>query len=191
MNLSNPLKIGKKVFNIKAEKLYREACELFYLKNYEQSLILLEEVIQLDKMHTKALLLKGDIKLLMEGNEYEALDAYEKAIFSNPFSTQALGSKAYVLDILGRFEEAYENCELAFKYANQNDNDQLSSLYDQKISLLCSLKRFEEANKILAEAIEVLSEESGNYLKSCYAQKINTKKKNSQTENQPNLKLIF
>ena len=191
MNSSNPITAGKKIFNIRAEKLYREACEFFYLKNYEQSLILLEEAIKLDKNHTKALLLMGDIKLLTEGNENEALDAYEKAILSNPYSTQALGSKAYVLDILGRFEEAFENCELAFKYANKNDNDQLSSLYDQKISLLCSLKKFDEAGKVLAEAIEVLSEENGNYLKSCYAQKINIKKRTNQTENQPDLKLIF
>ena len=191
MNSSNPIKAGKKIFNIKAEKLYREACEFFYLKNYEQSLILLEEAIKLDKNHTKALLLVGDIKLLNEGNEAEALEAYEKAIISNPYSTQALGSKAYVLDILGRFEEAFENCELAFKYANKNDNDQLSSLYDQKISLLCSLKNFNEASKVLSEAIGVLSEENGNYLKSCYAQKINIKKRANQTENQPDLKLIF
>ena len=191
MNSSNPIKAGKKIFNIKAEKLYREACEFFYLKNYEQSLILLEEAIKLDKNHTKALLLVGDIKLLNDGNEAEALEAYEKAIISNPYSTQALGSKAYVLDILGRFEEAFENCELAFKYANKNDNDQLSSLYDQKISLLCSLKNFNEASKVLSEAIGVLSEENGNYLKSCYAQKINIKKRANQTENQPDLKLIF
>ncbi len=191
MNSSNPIKAGKKIFNIRAEKLYREACELFYLKNYEQSLTLLEEAIKLDKNHTKALLLVGDIKLLMEGNENDALNAYEKAILSNPYSTQALGSKAYVLDILGRFEEAFENCELAFKYANRNDNDQLSSLYDQKISLLCSLKKFDEAGKVLTEALGVLSEENGNYLKSCYAQKINIKKRANQSENQPDLKLIF
>ena len=52
-------------------------------------------------------------------------------------------------------------------------------------------KKFDEAGKVLAEAIEILSEENGNYLKSCYAQKINIKKRANQTENQPDLKLIF
>ena len=191
MSSTNPIKNGKKVFNIRAEKLYREACEFFYLKNYEQSLILLEEAILIDKMHTKALLLIGDIKLLNQGNEQEALSAYDRAILSNPYSTQALGSKAYVLDILGRYEEAFENCELAFHYSDRKDNDQLSSLYDQKISLLCSLKRYEEAEKVLSEAINCLSEENGNYLKSCYSQKITAKKKAKHSENQPNLKLLF
>lgn len=191
MYSENPIREGKKIFNIRAEKLYRDACEQFYLKNYEQSLILLEDAIAIDKSHTKGLLLKGDIKLLNQGNELEALEAYEKAIISNPCSTQALGSKAYVLDILGRYEEAFENCLLAFKYADKNDNDQLSSLYDQKISLLCSLKNFDEAEKTLTEALNVLSEENGNYLKSCYLQKINNKKRSKQKENQPNLKLIF
>ena len=134
MYSENPIREGKKIFNIRAEKLYRDACEQFYLKNYEQSLILLEDAIAIDKSHTKGLLLKGDIKLLNQGNELEALEAYEKAIISNPCSTQALGSKAYVLDILGRYEEAFENCLLAFKYADKNDNDQLSSLYLPKMS---------------------------------------------------------
>ncbi len=191
MTIENPIRQGKKVFNIRAEKLYREACELFFLKNYSQSLTLLEEVTAIDKGHTKALLLQGDIKLLNQGEENEALSAYDRAVLSNPCSTQALGSKAYVLDILGRYEEAYENCLLAFEYADRTDFDQLSSLYDQKISLLCSLKKYDEAGKTLDEAILTLSEEHGNYLKSCYAQKISIKKKTKKSENQPNLKLVF
>jgi len=191
MNLSNPINSRKKLFNIKAEKAYREACDLFYLKNYKASLSLLEETTMLDKTHSKAFILMGDIKLLNEGNEQEALDAYEKALLANPCSTQALGSKAYVLDILGRYDEAYENCQKAFEYVNKEDNDQLSSLYDQKISLLCSMKNYNEAGKALNEALNVLSEDNGNYLKSCYAQKINSKKKKAKSENQPTLKLVF
>lgn len=191
MSTSNPISYGKKVLNIRAEKIYREACELFYLKKYNEALLLLENVIKIDKNHTKAYLLIGDIKLLTEGNEQDALSAYDCAIISNPMSTQALGSKAYVLDILGRYEEAFENCEKAFLYANKEDNDQLSSLYDQKISLLCSLKKYDLASKTLSEAIENLNEDNANYLKSCYLQKINLKKKRQSKINQPNLKLIF
>ena len=165
MYSTNPLRGGKKFFNFKAEKLYREACENFYLKKYEKALELLNETTILDKTHTKALLLTGDIMLLQEGKEKEALSAYDKAILSNPTSTQAYGSKAYVLDILGRYEEAFENCEKAFEYSNSNDNDQLSSLYDQKISILCSLKKYDEAGKVLNEAMNVLNEDNANYWK--------------------------
>ena len=191
MYVSDPFRSGKKLFNFQAEKLYREAGENFYLKKYDRALELLSETTMLDKSHTKALLLTGDIMLLQEGKEKEALNAYDKAILSNPASTQAYGSKAYVLDILGRYDEAFENCEKAFEYSNPDDNDQLSSLYDQKISLLCSLKKYDEAGNTLNEAMNVLSEDNANYLKSCYLQKINLKKKTQKKENQPNLKLIF
>ena len=191
MYSSNPFHGGKSLFNLKAEKLYREACEKFYLKRYDEALTLLNETVTIDKTHAKALLLIGDIKLLQDGREIEALDAYDKAIISNPTSTQAYGSKAYVLDILGRYEEAFENCEKAFEYSNKKDNDQLSSLYDQKISLLCSMKKYDEAGKVLAEAMDVLNEDNANYLKSCYLQKITIKKKNKNNEKQSHLKLLF
>lgn len=191
MYSTNPFRSGKTLFNLRAEKLYREACENFYFKNYEKALELLSETTAIDKMHTKALLLTGDIMLLQEGKEKEALEAYNKAILSNPCSTQAYGSKAYVLDILGRYEEAFENCEKAFEYSNKKDNDQLSSLYDQKISLLCSMNKYDEAGKVLAEAMDVLNEDNANYLKSCYLQKINIKKRAKKTENQSHLKLLF
>ena len=42
MYSTNPIREGKKVFNIRAEKLYRDACEYFYSKKYEQALSLLE-----------------------------------------------------------------------------------------------------------------------------------------------------
>ena len=191
MYSTNPFRGGKTLFNLRAEKLYREACESFYLKNYDRALELLNETTSIDKFHSKALLLIGDIKLLSEGKEMEALDAYDRAILSNPTSTQAYGSKAYVLDIIGRYDEAFENCEKAFEYSNKNDNDQLSSLYDQKISILCSMKKYDEAGTVLAEAMNVLNEDNANYLKSCYLQKINIKKKAKKTENQPHLKLVF
>ena len=191
MYSTNPFRGGKKFFNFQAEKLYREACDNFYLKKYDQALDLLFQTTAIDKLHTKALLMIGDIKLLQEGKECEALEAYDKAILSNPASAQAYGSKAYVLDILGRYEEAYENCEKAFEYSDKNDSDRMSSLYDQKISLLCSMKRYDEASKVLSEAVNVLNEEHANYLKSCYLQKINIKKKEKKSEKQHHLKLVF
>ena len=191
MKMTESIRHTKILFNIKAEKLYREACDLFYSQKYDKALSLLEETTTIDKAHTKAFLLTGDIKLLNSGSEMEALNAYDKALLSNPCSTQALGSKAYVLDILGRYEEAFENCEKAFLYANKADNDQLTSLYDQKISLLCSLKKYDDAAKTLNEAVNNLSEDNGNYLTSCYKQKIIAQKKENKSEQQSTLKLLF
>ncbi|MCQ2957774.1 MAG: hypothetical protein MJ180_02605 [Candidatus Gastranaerophilales bacterium] len=189
--MSDPNRQKKTLFNIRAEKLYREACDLFYSKKYDKALSLLEETTSIDKNHTKAFLLEGDIKLLNQGKEYEALNAYDKAILSNPCSTQALGSKAYVLDILGKYEEAFENCEKAFLYANRTDNDQMTSLYDQKISLLCSLKKYDDASHTLNEAVKNLSGDNGNYLTSCYRQKITSGKNAKKREQETPLKLIF
>lgn len=191
MSTTNPIFCGKKVFNMRAEKIFREASDCFYMKKYDMALDLLEQVVSLDKNHTKAFLLIGDINLLNEGCETEALLAYEKAILSNPTSAQALGSKAYVLDILGRYDDALENCEKAFLCVNDKDNDQLSSLFDQKISLLCSLHKYDDASKVLNEAIRKLNEENANYIRSCYSQKINLQKKSYEKSKQPNLKLIF
>ena len=184
------IKHNKRVFNLKAEKAFREANDMFYSRNYDRALELLQETVSLDPYHEKAFILKGDIMLMDEGKETQALDAYEMALRSNPKNSQALGSKAYVLDILGQFKSALECCEKAFDYVNNKDSDQLCSLYEQKLSLLCSLNEYDKAQNTLTEAIDRLPEENSDYLKSCFLSKIRTNKAKSKG-NQPNLKLIF
>ncbi|MDD3594060.1 MAG: tetratricopeptide repeat protein [Candidatus Gastranaerophilales bacterium] len=190
-NTTNSIKRVKKVFNINAEKSFREACDLFYLKNYNQSLTLLNKVVELDKTHTKAHLLIGDIRLLHGKDEREALNAYENAIKSNPYSPQAYGSKAYVLDILGKTQEALDSCNLAFENSSKLDDDQLCSLFDQKISLLCTLNRYEEAQTTLETAAKTLPSDNVDYLKSCYMHKINSNRKSKKQSSQTNLRLLF
>ena len=181
---------NKRVFNLKAEKAFREANDMFYSRNYDRALELLQETVSLDPNHSKAFMLKGDIMLMNEGNEKQALDAYEMALHSNPKNPQALGSKAYVLDILGQFNAALECCNEAFSCVNNEDKDQLCSLYEQKLSLLCSLENYDRAQEVLKEAVENLPEENSDYLKSCFLAKIRVNKVKNKN-NQPNLKLIF
>ena len=184
------IKHDKRVFNLKAEKAFREANDLFYSRNYDRALELLQETVSLDPYHEKAFMLKGDIMLMNEGNEKQALDAYDMALRSNPKNSQALGSKAYVLDILGQYKNALKYCDEAFSCVNNKDMDQLCSLYEQKLSLLCSLEEYDTAQSVLTEAIEKLPEENSDYLKSCFLSKIRTNKAKNK-DNQPNLKLIF
>lgn len=184
------IKHNKRVFNLKAEKAFREANDSFYSRNYDRALELLQETVSLDPYHEKAFMLKGDIMLMKEGNEKQAIDAYDMALRSNPKNSQALGSKAYVLDILGQFKSALECCDKAFSCVDTKDKDQLCSLYEQKLSLLCSLKEYDKAQAVLTESIENLPEENSDYLKSCFLSKIRINKAKNK-ENQPNLKLIF
>ncbi len=184
------IKHNKRIFNLKAEKAFREANDMFYSRNYDRALELLQETVALDPYHEKAFMLKGDIMLMNEGNEKQALDAYDMALRSNPKNSQALGSKAYVLDILGQFKSALECCDEAFSCIDTNDCDSLCSLYEQKLSLLCSLGEYDTAQNILTEAIDKLPEENSDYLKSCFLSKIRTNKAKNKG-NQPNLKLIF
>lgn len=158
----------KKIFNLKAEKLIREASDNFvYFKDYKKALKQINEVINIDTNHTKAHLLKGDILLVLDKDE-EALNAYEQAILTSPKCAQAYGSKASVLDMLGRIKEALAYSSLAFEYIVKSDRELLTSLYDQKISLLCRLKRFEDAKALLSKATNELCKDDSMYLISCY-----------------------
>jgi len=172
-NIDNPIsRNNQKVFNLKAEKLVREASDNFiYLKDYNKALSQIKEALDLDPKHTKAHLLKGDL-LLCTDKYQEALLSYDDAVSSNLTCAQAYGSKAGVLDMMNRQQEALGCCEKAFEHVNYNDKQLLLALYDQKISLLTALKHYEKAQQVLSEAFNNLPEEDGNYLISCYGNSI-------------------
>ena len=168
MNIISMNHYEKKVFNLRAEKLIREAGDSFiYFKDYELALKQVNAVLKIDSGHTKALLLKGDILLCLD-NDLEALNYYDKAIESDKECAQAYGSKAGVLDMLGRQKEALECCNKAFEYATAKDKCLMTALYDQKLSILHSLRRFEEAKSVLKNAVKNLPSEDSEYLLSCY-----------------------
>ena len=165
-------KRNKKVFNLKAEKLVREASDTFiYFKDYELALKQVNAVLKIEPNHTKALLLKGDILLCLDKDK-KALECYAMAIESDCHCAQAYGSMAGVLDMMDKPEEALEYCNKAFENATAKDKQLLTSLFDQKLSILHSLGRYKEAQEILQLAINSLPEEDSSYLVSCYQDSI-------------------
>lgn len=161
-------KAAKKVYNLLVEKLVREASDNFiYFKEYETALKQLNEALNIESTHEKALILKGDILLCLDKDD-EALECFERAILVNPYSSEAYGSKAGLLDILGRTKEALLYCEKAFEYMTLKNRHLLPSLYDQKISILLKIKKYEEARLALKKCVRSLSEEDGSYIALCY-----------------------
>lgn len=161
-------KTNKKIYNLKVEKLVRQANDTFvYFRDYETALDQINEALKIEPDHTKALILKGDLLFCID-KDSEALEYFDKALDANPFSAEAYGSKAGTLDILGRKQEALFCCEKAFENVTQRDRHLLPSLYDQKIALLIRMKKYEEAKDTLNNCVRNLPDEDGSYLMSCY-----------------------
>jgi tetratricopeptide (TPR) repeat protein len=164
---SNEVFTGK-IYSFRAEKLIREASESFiYFRDYEMALQKVEEAIRLDFDNVKALILKGNIFSSIEENSI-ALQCYDRALSIDPFSAEAYTSKANILDTEGSLEEALKCCCNAFNYSSKKDHLLLTSLYDQKISILIKMKKYEEAKFTLKESYKTLKEEDSSYIASCY-----------------------
>ena len=164
----------KKIFNIEAEKLVREASDNFiYFRDYETTLEQLNRVLEIEPEHVKALILKGNIFFCIDRDD-EALECFEKALGIDPFSAEAHGSKANTLDVLGKVKEAFACCEKAFKNLTVKDKDLLPSLYDQKIALLIKLKKYEDAKLTLKQCYRYLKTEDSFKIASCYRDVIDT-----------------
>ena len=179
MNLlsnNNDIKLRpvKKIFNIEAEKLVREASDNFiYFRDYEKTIEQLTRVLEIEPNHVKALILKGNIFFCID-KDNEALECFEKALSLDPFSAEAHGSKANTLDVLGKVKEAFACCEKAFKNITVKDKDLLPSLYDQKIALLIKLKKYEDAKQTLKQCYRYLKTEDSFKIASCYRDIIDT-----------------
>lgn len=197
INNHNDIKesIPKKIFNLRAEKLIREASDTFiYYRDYELALTLVNEVLNIEPTHIKALVLKGDILFCID-KDNEALEYFDMAINADPFCAEAYGSKAGTLDVLGRQAEALVTCDRAFENLTLKDRHLLPSLFDQKIAILIRLKRFEEAKETLKKCAKKLSEEDGGKLISCYQNIIEAsckeKKRKQELAAKISMKLVY
>ncbi len=177
---TNKQKFDKKIFNIKAEKLVREANDnLVFLKDYEMAMKQVEEVLEIDPENTRGLILKGNLFFCLDELQL-ALESYEAALQVNPDSAEALSLKANILDIYGETREAFESCEKAFKNLKKRDKELLTALYDQKIAILIKLKKYEEARQTLRESYNKLGKEDSSYIASCYREVIDNLHKEKQ-----------
>jgi tetratricopeptide (TPR) repeat protein len=186
INNSNNIKNNttKKIFNLRAEKLVREASDNFiYFKDYDTALNQVNEVLNLEKENVRALLLKGHILFCLD-RDNEALEYFTLAAKIDPTSAEANGAKAGALDILGEQEEALASCKTAIDNITLKDRYLLPSLYDQKISILLRLKRYEEARTALNKCLKTLAEDDIHHLVSSYQHLINIscKEKNRKRE---------
>ena len=185
----------KKVYNLRVEKLVREASDTFiYYRDCETALEQVNEALSIEPDHIKALILKGDILFCIDKDK-EALEYFDKAINADPYSAEAYGSKAGTLDVLGHQKEALQCCEKAFENISCKDRDLLPSLYDQKIAILVRMKKFEEAKDALKMCMKNLPEEDGSYLVSCYQGVIESscreKQRKLEKANKMALKLVY
>ena len=184
----------KKIFNLKVEKLIREASDNFvYYRDCETALEQINEALSIEPDHIKALILKGDILFCIDKDK-EALEYFDKAINTNPYSAEAYGSKAGTLDVLGYQKEALQYCDKAFENITLKDRHLLPALYDQKIAILIRMKKYEEARLALKKCIKNLPEEDGGYLISCYQSLIELackeKRRKIEKVNMISLKLV-
>lgn len=184
----------KTLYNLRVEKLVREASDNFiYYRDCETALKQVNESLDLEPDHIKALILKGDILFCIDKDK-EALEYFDKAINANPYSAEAYGSKAGTLDVLGHQKEALHCCEKAFENITLKERHLLPSLYDQKIAILVRMKKFEEAREALKKCVKSLPEEDGTYLASCYQELIEKsckeKKRKLEKANMMSLKIV-
>jgi len=166
--------IDKKIYNLKAEKLVREANDNFiFFKDYELAMEQADEVIEIDPGNIRALILKGNIYFCLDEME-RAYECYDRALQNNPSSAEAHSLKANILDINGQTKEALDSCEKAFKNLKKRDKELLTSLYDQKIAILIKLKKYSDAKQTLIESYKKLGKDDSAYIASCYRDVIDT-----------------
>ncbi|HEY9687620.1 MAG TPA: tetratricopeptide repeat protein [Coleofasciculaceae cyanobacterium] len=157
-----------KVLNFSAERYLKTAGDLFiYEGDYESALLMVEKTLEIQPVDTRALVLRGDI-LYCLNRDQDALDTFNHVLTLNPESVEALISKAGVLDVLCKYREALECCNLAFQNIRPYQSYLLPSLYDQYIVLLLRFKKYRQAQRVLKNAENRLPKEEYQYLLGSY-----------------------
>lgn len=86
----------------------------------------------------------------------EALNNFNVAIQINPRYSQALARKSEILNKMGRYQEALDNCDRALKGDKQwSDTKGLAYLWYQRSAALLGLQKYEEALASSENAIAV------------------------------------
>ena len=118
-------------------------------KKYEESLLDLDKILELDPQNARAYNRKGNALSDLERYE-EALVAYDQAIQLDPTFIYAYNSKGMTLDNLERYEEAL----VAHEQAIQLDPTDANA-YRNKSKTLYYLDRYEEALVVSEQALRL------------------------------------
>lgn len=146
------MSIRNKVINLKSEILFREAEDAFlYFNQPKKAIRLLNESLNLTSLHTKSLVLKGDIRF-MQGKIEEALELYLLANQVNNNDSKTLASIANCLELKEDYSNALSYCDKAFLFINEDNCQLYLSLYELKLSILLKLKKYNQAKQFISTA---------------------------------------
>ena len=131
------------------DALNNKGIALAALGDYEEALVIYENILKNDSQNLYALVNKGNA-LLHLGRYEEALEAYDNATNNDPNSSSAWYNKGNAFAILGRYEEALE----AYDNATNNDPNS-SSAWNNKGNTLSILGRYDEALEAYDNATDI------------------------------------
>lgn len=132
-----------------ADKILNQAIIEFNLGNFKKALILFEQVLQLEPLHSYALIKKGNI--LGKFGKYDyAIESYDKVLEMEPQNTLALVNKGLALHYL----EKYDSAISCYNTILQTKPNNTIALYN-KASSLIRQDRIKEGLEVLKETINL------------------------------------
>ncbi len=132
-----------------AKKILNQATIEFNLGNFKKALALFEQVLQLEPLHSNALIKKGNI-LGKFGKYDDAIESYDKILEIEPQNALALVNKGLALHYLEKYDSAI-SCYNTILQTNPNNT---IALYN-KASSLIRQDRIGEGLELLKETIKI------------------------------------
>jgi tetratricopeptide (TPR) repeat protein len=117
----------------KADSYYRQ-------RNYQEALLILNEVIESDSLQPRAYFLLANI-FHLKGELGKALKAFNKVLELEPSNTEAAVSLSIIYNDIGKYEQAKQ----AFQDANENIRRDEFGVEDRHINKKLSFKHLELA----------------------------------------------
>ncbi|MBE9214956.1 tetratricopeptide repeat protein [Plectonema cf. radiosum LEGE 06105] len=146
--------------NANEDELFKYANELWRIKKYSETMVVLEQILKVNKNSYKAHYVSGLVLSNKEDKYEKSLDAFEKAIAIKPYSSEAWKLKTDVLlNKLKKYPLALAAVDKAIEYDTGED----FSLYLYRSAILLQLQRYPEALTAINQAINKIHELELNY----------------------------
>lgn len=124
--------------NTRETKLLNKAKELFANNILKDSLVLLEDVVEINANNTEAYFYMGNI-FHIKGQLGKAIKAFNKVLELDPSHTDASISLSVILNDIGHYEEAQK----IFDKANKHVKQESQGIDDPHLNKKFSLKHYE------------------------------------------------